>query len=81
MIVGLKILFFALYDSKAESIRAKAIGYFGKSVRVVTPNDLAQNQYIGDILVDDIDKAFTALLADFVRSNSFSVAGMTVTEE
>ena len=72
---------FALYDSKAESIRAKAISYFGKPVRVITPNDLAQNNYIGDILVDDIEKAFTVLLADFVRSNSFTIAGVTITED
>jgi hypothetical protein len=72
---------FALYDSKAESIRSKAISYFGKAVHVVTPNDLAQNQYVGDILVDDLEKAFTALLADFSRTSSFNVAGATITED
>lgn len=72
---------FALYDSKAESIRAKAISYFGRSVHVVTPNDLAQNLYTGEILVDDMEKAFTALLADFVKSSNFTVAGATITED
>ena len=72
---------FALYDSKAASIKAKAVSYFGKPVYVVTPNDLAQNQYTGEILVDDIEKTFTTLLSDFVRSYSFTVAGATVTED
>jgi hypothetical protein len=72
---------FALYDSKAESLRAKSISYFGKAARVITPNDMVQNQYVGDILVDDIDKAFTALLADFVKSYGFNVAGATITED
>lgn len=72
---------FALYDSKAESIRTKALSYFGKPVHVVTTNDLAQNQYTGEILVDDMEKAFTVLLADFVKSSSFTVAGATITED
>jgi hypothetical protein len=72
---------FALYDSKAESIRAKAISYFGKPVHVVTPNDLAQNNYAGEILVDDIEKAFTTLLADFIKTANFNVAGATITED
>lgn len=72
---------FALYDSKAESIRAKSLSYFGRPVFVVTPNDLTQNNYTGDILVDDIEKAFTMLLSDFVRSSSFSVAGATITDD
>ena len=72
---------FALYDSKAESIKAKAISYFGKPVYIVTPNDLAQNNYNGDILVDDIEKVFTLLLSDFMRSSSFTLAGATITED
>ena len=72
---------FALYDSKAESIRAKSLSYFGKSVWVVTPNDLAQNYYAGELLVDDLEKAFTALLTDFVKSSNFSVVGATITED
>lgn len=72
---------FAMYDGKAESIRAKAISYFGKSVRVVTPNDLASGEYLGDILVDDLEKVFTMLLTDFVRSTGFTVAGATVTDD
>ena len=72
---------FALYDSKAESIRAKALSYFGKPVQVVTPNDLAQGQYTGEILVDDLEKAFTALLADFTKSSNFTVAAATITED
>lgn len=71
---------FVLYDSKAESIRAKAISYFNRVVKVVTPNDLA-NGYAGDLLVDDIEKAFSALLADFVKSSNFAVAAATITDE
>lgn len=72
---------FAMYDGKAESIRAKSISYFGKQVRVVTPNNLAAGEHIGEILVDDLEKAFTMLLADFVRSTSFTVAGATITDD
>lgn len=72
---------FALYDSKAASLRAKSISYFGKQAAVVTPNDLANNDYSGDILIDDLEKTFAVLLSDFVRSSSFSVAGATITED
>lgn len=71
----------ALYNSKAESLRAKSINYFGKLVKVVTPNDLMQSGYSGEVLVDDLDKAFATLLSDFVRSSNFSIAGATVTED
>jgi hypothetical protein len=71
---------FVLYDSKAESIRAKAFSYFGKSVSVVTPTDLAQG-YSGDILVDDIEKAFAVLLADYVKSSNFTITGATITDD
>jgi hypothetical protein len=72
---------FALYDSKAESLRAKSLSYFGKPVHVVTPNDLANNKYAGELLVDDLEKAFTVLLSDFIRSSNFTVAGATITED
>lgn len=72
---------FALYDRKAESIRAKAISYFNKPVQVLTPEDIAQNSYDGELLVDDIEKAFSMLLADFVRCYNFTIAGATITED
>jgi hypothetical protein len=72
---------FALYESKAESLRAKSISYFGKAVQVVTPQDFAFGSYRGDILVDDMEKAFTALLADFIRTTNFNVITATVTED
>lgn len=71
----------ALYDSKAESLRAKSINYFNKLVRVITPNDLMQNGYMGDILVDDLEKAFAVLLSDFVQSSAFTIIGATITED
>jgi hypothetical protein len=71
----------ALYNSKAESLRAKSINYFGKLVKVVTPNDLMQNGYAGDILVDDLEKAFATLLSDFVRSSNFNITGASITED
>ena len=72
---------FALYGNKAESIKAKAISYFNKPVYVLTPNDLMQNNYTGEILVDDIEKAFAALLADFTQSSNFTIAAATITED
>ena len=72
---------FALYDSKAESIRAKSISYFGRPVRVVTPNDFANGQEVCEILVDDMEKAFSTLLADFIRTTNFNVVGATITED
>ncbi len=72
---------FVLYDSKAESLRAKAYSYFGKSVRVITPQDFAVNGYTGDILVDDMDKAFNTLLAAYIHSYDFNVVGATLTED
>lgn len=72
---------FALYDSKAESLRTKSISYFGSPVTVVTPQDFAFGNYRGDILVDDMEKAFTALLADYIRTSNFNIVAATVTEE
>jgi hypothetical protein len=77
----LDIPIFALYDGKAESLKAKSISYFGKTVRVVTPGDFANNSYTGDILVDDMEKAFSALLAAFIHTHEFNVVGATITEE
>lgn len=72
---------FALYDSKAESIRAKAISYFGKPVHVVTPNDFMQGTYTGEILVDDMEKAFTSLLATYLHTSDFNVVAATATDD
>lgn len=72
---------FALYDGKAESLKAKSISYFGLPVRTVTPNDFAFGKYQGDILVDDLDKAFTMLLADYLRTSNFDITAATVTED
>jgi hypothetical protein len=72
---------FALYDSKAESIKAKSIYYFNKPAHVVTADDLANGNYAGEILVDDLEKVFTVLLADFTRSSALEVAGATITED
>ena len=72
---------FVLYESKAESLRSKAYSYFGKAVKVVTPQDFALNSYTGDILVDDMDKAFNTLLAAYIHSYDFNVVGATLTED
>ena len=71
---------FALYEGKAESLREKSLSYFGRVVKVVTPSDFA-NGYAGAILVDDMDKVFHTLLADFVHSYNFNIAGATITED
>jgi hypothetical protein len=70
---------FALYESKAEAIRNKSFSYFGKIATVLTPNDLTS--YSGEILVDDLEKAFAALLADYVGFTNFTIAGATITED
>ena len=72
---------FALYESKAESLKAKSISYFGKPVQVVTPQDFAFSSYRGDIMVDDLEKAFAALLADYIRTSDFNVVTATVTAD
>jgi hypothetical protein len=72
---------FALYESRADSLRAKALSYFGKPIMVVTPNDFMQGTYAGDILVDDMEKAFTSLLAAYLHTSDFNVVAATVTDE
>ena len=72
---------FALYEGKAESLRAKAFSYFGKPIDVVTPADFASGSYNGDILVDDMEKAFTTLLANYLKTSNFNVVSATVTED
>lgn len=71
---------FALYQSKVESLREKSLCYFGKIVRVVTPQDFADG-YTGPILIDDLDKTFYTLLATHLNSFDFSIAGATITED
>lgn len=71
---------FALYSGKAESLREKSLAYFDKVVRVVMPQDFA-NGYAGPILVDDMDKAFSTLLAAHVNSFDFTVVGAALTED
>lgn len=71
---------FALYEGKAASLREKSLSYFDKVVKVITPQDFA-NGYAGDILVDDMDKTFHALLADYICSSSFNVVAATITED
>ena len=72
---------FAIYESRAKSLKAKSLSYFGKPVAVVTPHDFWQGNYCGDILVDDMEEAFTTLLAEYLRSSDFNVIAATVTEE
>jgi hypothetical protein len=72
---------FALHNSKAESLRAKSLSYFGKVVRVVLPQDLTMHEYSGPILVDDLDRAFYTLLSAYTNSFDFSVVGATITED
>lgn len=72
---------FALYESKADSLRAKSLSYFSSLVHVVTPQDFINGRYSGPILVDDLDKAFQALLAAHVHSFDFNIVGATITED
>lgn len=72
---------FVLYEGKADSLRAKAISYFSKAVDVVTPQDLTTGTYGGDILVDDMEKAFAALLAYYTHSSDFNIVAATITED
>jgi hypothetical protein len=72
---------FVLYETKADSIRTKALSYFGKPVRVVTPQSISSGEYSGDILVDDLEKAFATLLAAYVHTADFNVVAATITED
>lgn len=72
---------FALHNGKANSLRVKAFSYFNKAVQVVTPDDLIYGDYHGKILVDDLEKAFSMLLAEYLKTDDFEVVGATVTEE
>jgi hypothetical protein len=71
---------FALYQSKAESLREKSLSYFDRVVQVVTPQDFADG-YTGDILIDDMDKAFQTLLAAHLNSFNFNIVSATLTED
>ena len=71
---------FVMYQGKAESLQEKAFNYFGKTVRIVTPQSFAEG-YSGPILIDDLDKTFYALLASYVNSCDFSIAVATLTED
>lgn len=71
---------FALYTSKAESLREKSLSYFDKLVQVVTPQDFAEG-YSGPILVDDMDRVFYTLLAAHMHTYDFTIEGATLTED
>ena len=71
----------ALHHRKAEALRAKAISYFDKPVSVITLDTLTAYGYNGEILVDDLDKAFTELLTNFAKSSMVSLSGATITED
>ena len=72
---------FTLEASRADFIKAEALEVFNKPVQVVTPDDLAIESYVGDILVDELEATFSLLLSDFVRSHGFNVVGATIEEE
>ena len=72
---------FALETHKAESLRTKALSYFGEPVCVMTPDTLITNGYNGEILVDDMEKAFELLLSDFLRTSNLTIAGATLNED
>jgi hypothetical protein len=48
---------------------------------VVTPNDFMQGTYTGEILVDDMEKVFTSLLATYLHTSDFNVVVATVTDD
>lgn len=72
---------FALQPRKADSLMAKSLSYFGKPVQIVTPQDFMGGDYNGDILIDDMEKVFTTLLAAHIQSNDFNIVAATVTED
>ena len=72
---------FAVTDSKAKSLREKALAYFEKPVAIVTLADLLGGTYTGDILVDDIEKCCKALLDIIVDGESaVTIAGFSANE-
>lgn len=72
----------AVTESKANSLKEKSLAYFSRPANVVTLVDLAENAEISKILVDDIEKAFAAILqTHFIAKSNLSVAGFTATED
>lgn len=72
---------FAIHDGKANSLRDKSLSYFGKPVSIVTQNDFLTGNYCGDILIDDIEKVCTALLAMHLHTSDFNITTATITED
>lgn len=72
---------YAYSDSKARSLREKALAYFGASVNIVTSADLASGASYGDILVDDMEKVFVKLLSTYLPTADFNLVGFTATED
>ena len=76
---------FALTESKAASLREKALVYFKKPVRVVTVSDLIDEDYVGDIFIDDIEEVCSTLLCrqlkDFNPNIELNLRAVTITEE
>ena len=77
---GVPIL--AVTESKANSLREKSLAYFSRPANVVTLVDLAENDEISKVLVDDIEKAFAVMLqTHFLAKSNISIVGFTATED
>ena len=61
---------------RAKKLRERAMTWFGESIEIFDLETIGD--YSGQILVDDIDKAFS-LLVDMIHGNKVRVNAATVT--
>lgn len=68
-----------LTKQKEASLIEKSLAYYDK---IVTVLDLeSAKEYKGDILVDDIDKAFNIMLSQITGNNNIKLSGAVLSAE
>ena len=76
---------FALTESKAASLREKALVYFEKPANIVTVSDIIDGNYTGDIYVDDVEKVCGMLLHRMLNTLTtgpeVTISAVTITED
>ena len=67
---------FEINPKRALKLKERAMSYFGETIEVFTLETIGD--YTGKILVDDIDKAFAALV-ELIHGNMIKVDSATIT--
>ena len=67
---------FEVNPKRALKLKERAMSYFGETIEVFTLETIGD--YTGKILVDDIDKAFAALV-ELIHGNMIKVDSATIT--